>query len=353
MKHVTLVVVVALASAAAGAVAGATLFRRATDGPPDPPQRKILYYRDPMNPARTSPVPRKDEMGMDFVPVHEGEASSPAGGRGVYVDARMAQSSGVREEEVRTRRLTRTIRTVGRVTYDERRLHDLNAKVMGWIEKLYVDYTGKPVRRGEPLMAIHSPSLVATREEYLLALRHRGSLAKEDRETDLPVDAEALVQGARRRLRYFDIPESEIRELERRGRAKKTLTLRSPADGYVVEKSVVEGTQVNPGTPLFKIADLSNVLDARGRLRVRAAMGRGGLGRDDRAPLRAGKDAARARDLRVSDPRGGYAHGEGARRDTQPGPHPAQAGHVRDGDDPVAARAGGGGHSGAGGAPHG
>jgi Cu(I)/Ag(I) efflux system membrane fusion protein len=111
-------------------------------------ERKVLYYRDPMNPSRTSPVPRKDEMGMDYVPVYEGGdgAGGAAAPGGVYVDPRMAQSSGVRVEEVRVRRMSKVIRTVGQVTYDERRLHNLNAKVMGWIDALYVDFTGKPVK---------------------------------------------------------------------------------------------------------------------------------------------------------------------------------------------------------------
>ncbi len=260
MKRSVLVITVAAASAAAGLAVGAIAFRRPASVPMTSPagERRVLYYRDPMNPARTSPVPRKDEMGMDYVPVHEGgEGAQAAAGPGaVYVDPRMAQSSGVRIEEVRVRRLSKVIRTVGHVTYDERRLHDLNSKVMGWIDKLYVDYTGKPVRRGDPLMAIYSPALFSTQEDYLLALRSRDALAPD---SPLRTQADALVDGARQRLRYFDVPESEIRDLERRGAAAKTLTVRSPADGYVVEKSVVQGAQVTPGMPLFKIADLSNV----------------------------------------------------------------------------------------------
>lgn len=260
MTRATLAILVGLASAAAGLAAGVALSRKGGSAPPPAPERKVLHYRDPMNPARTSPVPRKDEMGMDFVPVYEGEASSALeGGRGVRVDPRMAQSSGVREEEVRTRRLTRTIRTVGRVTYDERRLHDVNAKVMGWIEKLYVDFTGKSVRRGDPLLALYSPELVATQEEFLLALRHRTALAATKGGNEKPMGADALVESARRRLQYFDVAESDIRELAQRGRATKTIVLRSPATGYVVEKSVVQGAQVDPGTLLFEIADLSNV----------------------------------------------------------------------------------------------
>ncbi len=261
MNRNALTVAIAVASASAGLAGGALLFGRRAHAPSSVPQQqgKILYYRDPMAPARTSPVPKKDEMGMDYVPVYEGEGPpAGTGERGVYVDPRMTQNTGVREEEVRVRRLTKVIRTVGHVTYDERRLHILNAKVGGWIEKLYVDYTGKPVRRGDPLMAIYSPELVSTQEEYLLALRHRDAIGGSTQAAVLD-DAMALVAAARRRLRNFDVPEGEVRELERRGSAVKTLTLRSPADGYVVEKSVAQGAQITPGAPLFKIADLSNV----------------------------------------------------------------------------------------------
>ncbi len=260
MTRSALVVAVAVASAGAGLGVGALAFRRPAGAPMTSAagERKVLYYRDPMNPARTSPVPRKDDMGMDYVPVYEGgEGAQPDAGPGaVYVDARMAQSSGVRTEEIRVRRLSKVIRTVGHVTYDERRLHDLNSKVQGWIDKLYVDYTGKPVRRGDPLMAIYSPALFTTQQDYLLALGNRDGLAPD---SPLRTQADALVDGARQRLRYFDVPDSEIRDLERRRAAAKTLTVRSPIDGYVVEKSVVQGAQVTPGMPLFKIADLSNV----------------------------------------------------------------------------------------------
>jgi RND family efflux transporter MFP subunit len=260
MRRTAFVVAVAVASAGAGLAAGAFAFRHrgASSTPSGSGERKVLYYRDPMNPARTSPSPRKDEMGMDYVPVYEGGEGAGGAARpgGVYVDPRMAQNSGVRVEEVRVRPMSKVIRTVGHVTYDERRLHDLNAKIMGWIDKLYVDYAGKPVRRGDPLMAIYSPALFSTQQEYLLALHQRNALAPD---SPIRAEADALVDAARQRLLYFDIPESEIGKLERRGAPTKTLTVYSPADGYVVEKSIVQGTQVTPGMPLFKIADLSNV----------------------------------------------------------------------------------------------
>lgn len=259
MKRIQ-VVLVAAALVGAGVAVGGLLFRSSAPPGPKPGERKILYYRDPMNPQITSPTPRKAPDGMDYVPVYEEEAGGEGGGakRGIRVDPRMMQASGVRVEEVKRRPMSRVIRAVGQVTYDERLLHNLNAKFMGWVEKLYVDYTGKSVKKDDPLMEIYSPDLVTTQEEYLLALRHRKGL-KASNVPEARAEADELVQSARRRLLFFDVPEHEIENLERRGAPKKTLMLHSPATGVVIEKSVLAGTQVMPGAPLFKIADLSNV----------------------------------------------------------------------------------------------
>lgn len=255
-----LVAPAAIALVGLGFAAGALLFRKAAPPAATPGERRILYYRDPMNPQNTSPTPRKAPDGMDYVPVYADEAGGEAAGprRGIRIDPRMMQASGVRVEEVKMRPMSRVIRAVGQVTYDERLLYNLNAKFMGWVEKLYVDYTGKSVRKGEPLMEIYSPDLVTTQEEYLLALRHRKGLEASN-VPEARAEAEELVQSARRRLLFFDVPEHEIEDLERRGAPKKTLMLHSPASGVVIEKSVLEGTQVMPGAPLYKIADLSNV----------------------------------------------------------------------------------------------
>lgn len=252
----------AAALVAAGFVAGALFTRRASSPASRAGERKILFYRDPMNPQITSPTPKKSSDGMDYVPVYEGEGGPAAAGggekRGIWIDPRMVQGSGVQVEEVKTRAMSRTIRTVGQVTYDERRLFNMNAKFMGWVEKLYVDYTGKSVRKGDPLMEIYSPDLVTTQQEYLLALRHQKGLQSSN-VAEARTEADELVRSARQRLVFFDIPAHEIEELERRGAPRKTLMIHSPATGFVIEKAVLEGTQVMPGAPLFKIADLSNV----------------------------------------------------------------------------------------------
>lgn len=218
-------------------------------------ERKIVYYQDPMHPWYTSDKPGKaPDCGMDLVPVYEGEENE----QGIKIDPVTVQNIGVKTEEVARRTLTKTIRTSGAVDYDETRLYTINTKFMGWVEKLYVDYTGKAVRQGEPLLDIYSPELVSTQEEYLQAFRYREKLQQSSLE-EARRQAEELVQSARRRLEYWDIPVEEISALEQRGTPKKALTITSPAHGIVVEKMIFDGQQVMPGMALYQIADLSMV----------------------------------------------------------------------------------------------
>ena len=155
--------------------------------------------------------------------------------------------------------LPRTVQTVGFVTFDETRLTTVNPKIDGWVEKLFVDFKGLPVRAGQPLLEVYSPGLVTAQEELLLAkgLLEQTSQSGGGRSRG---NAEALLAAARRRLAYWDIPEEEIRAIEERGSVSKTLTLRSPASGIVVEKNVVEGGRIMPGMDLYRIADLSQGL---------------------------------------------------------------------------------------------
>ena len=154
--------------------------------------------------------------------------------------------------------LPRTVRSVGFVTYDETRLTTVSPKIDGWVERLFVDFTGAPVQAGQPLMEVYSPALVTAQEELLLArrlldeTRAGGGVRSVER-------AEELLDAARRRLAYWDVPEGEINAIEERGTVTKTLTLRAPAGGIVVEKDVVEGARILPGMNLYRIADLSRV----------------------------------------------------------------------------------------------
>ncbi len=218
-------------------------------------EKKIAYYKDPMHPWYTSDKPGKaPDCGMDLVPVYEGESDT----KGIKIDPTTVQNIGVKVEDVVKRKLNKEIRTVGKVDFDERKLYSVNTKIMGWVEKLYVDYTGKAVRKGERLMELYSPELVSTQEEYLQALSYRKKL-NEGAVDEARNQADELVNSARRRLLNWDIPESEIRALEQRGTPKKTMTIYSPADGIVMEKMVREGQNVMAGMELYKVADLSTV----------------------------------------------------------------------------------------------
>lgn len=217
-------------------------------------ERKIAYYRSPMNPQETSPVPKKDAMGMDYVPVY----SDQIGSTQIHIDPATQQNIGVTTETAEKRKLSRNIRTTANITYDETKLYTVSTKIMGYIEKLYVDYTGQYVRKGQPLLSIYSPDLVSTQEEYLQALKYEKEISGKGSAISKQ-GAEQLVQSAKRRLLYWDITENEIKALEKRGTPEKTMTIYSPADGIVTDKMVINGQNIMPGMALYKIADLSTV----------------------------------------------------------------------------------------------
>lgn len=224
----------------------------------DKKDRKILYYKDPMHPWITSPKPGiAPDCGMQMVPVYEGEAEEMAG-TAIKIDPTVVQNIGVKTEEVQKRKMRKVIRTVGKIEVDETKLYSVNTKIMGWVEKLYVNVTGQPVKRGQRLLELYSPELVSTQEEYLLALRYQKAMSGSEVKEAL-AGSSVLVESAQRRLRYWDISDEQIRELERTGVPTKTLTIYSPADGIVMEKMIVQGAAVMPGMNLFQIADLSTV----------------------------------------------------------------------------------------------
>jgi len=173
----------------------------------------------------------------------------------VVLDREAARRIGVAFATVEYRSLPLSARTVGTVVYDETRLATVSPKVEGWVEELYVDFTGAPVRVGEPLMEVYSPQLVSAQEELILAAR----LVAEAGTGRVSENASRLLESARRRLAYWDIPEDEIRRIEESGAPTKTLTLRAPASGIVVEKNVVQGDRIMPGMTVYRIADLSLV----------------------------------------------------------------------------------------------
>ena len=169
---------------------------------------------------------------------------------------------GMKSVAVAVRPLKRTIRTVGRVEYDERRFRTVNTKFEGWIERLYVDYTGRPVKKGEPLADLYSPELLATQREFLQLIKwSREPKPDAQSTTDKMVlrDAAALAAAARERLKLWDISEEQIRKVEETGVPVRTLTIYSPVDGHVVQKMAVQGMRVMPGEKLFDVADLETL----------------------------------------------------------------------------------------------
>jgi len=215
---------------------------------------KIAYWVAPMDPTYIRNEPGKSPMGMDLVPVYENEIS----GSVIKVDPVTSQNMGLRMAPVEKQRLNRTVVTVAHLTYDEQKLSSINAKVSGWIEKLYVDYEGKSVKAGEPLLEIYSPDLVAAQREYLSALKNYERLENAGLESARK-GATNLLDAARDRLLLWDISEKQIDDLQKSGIVNKTMTLYSPVNGYVITKSVIEGDKIAPGMRLFQIADLSTV----------------------------------------------------------------------------------------------
>jgi len=219
------------------------------------PEHKLAFYRSPMNAADTSPVPKKDSMGMDFVPVYEDElagAAEVSGQAGVKIDAQRQQLIGLRTAEVTKGPISGDWRTVGRVAVDETRVRKVNVKVDGFVEKLFVDFVGKKVARGEPLFALYSPDLLNVQNDYALAVRTRAQLGGGPAGDD-------LVAAARRRLELWDVPRSEIARLDRGGAPLRSLTLVSPISGVVTAKSIVQGSRIAAGDTPFEITDLSQV----------------------------------------------------------------------------------------------
>ena len=222
-------------------------------------ERKPLFYRNPMNPAITSPAPAKDEMGMDYVPVYAEDSQPKESKAGtVRIDPTVVQNIGVRTTVAQRATLSRNIRTIGRVTYDEQRVARLHPKYEGWVEKLFIDKTGDWVRKGDMLMSIYSPQLVATQEEYLLALNSAAKL-KDSPFSDVRDGAESLLHSTKERLQLLDVPVHQIDQLKAERKVMKATHIHSPFDGIVMNIGAREGERITPETELYMITDLSRV----------------------------------------------------------------------------------------------
>ncbi|HEY1036057.1 MAG TPA: efflux RND transporter periplasmic adaptor subunit [Pseudoxanthomonas sp.] len=211
-------------------------------------ERKVLYYRNPMGLPDTSPVPKKDPMGMNYVPVYAGDDSAAAPGT-VVMPPDKVQALGVRTEAVQRSVLAATVRTSGTIEIDETRQYAIAPRFEGWVERLYANQTGMQVRRGQPLLSVYSPQLAAAQQEYRLADETARRLAGSD-----PASAKSMVRlrdAARTRLRNWGI--SDLR------RGESAFVLTAPADAVVIEKPVIQGARFEPGEIILRLADLSTV----------------------------------------------------------------------------------------------
>jgi Cu(I)/Ag(I) efflux system membrane fusion protein len=214
--------------------------------------RKIRYYRNPMGLPDTSPVPKKDWMGMDYIPVYQGEEQDD--GKTIRVSLDKVQRSGVRTETVEPRVIVRPVRAVGTVMHDESRLMVVTMRSDGFVEELFVGKTGQHVHAGEPLFRVYSADIQRAQIDLLTAMgtSQRGSGVAAS-------DANRNVEGALQRLRNLGVPESRIKEVRETGANPRTLDWPAPATGDVVEKKVVNGQRVKAGDELYRITDHSHV----------------------------------------------------------------------------------------------
>jgi Cu(I)/Ag(I) efflux system membrane fusion protein/cobalt-zinc-cadmium efflux system membrane fusion protein len=222
-------------------------------------EREILFYRNPMDPAITSPVPLQDEMGMDYVPVYADDSAATMGeGTTIRIDPVVVQNMNVQSAPVERRDLRHHIRTVGYLEYDQERMVTVTTKYSGWVEKVYVNYVGEPVEKGQPLFEIYSPELVQTAQELLSAKRYAGRFDESAEEAQRR--ASGLVEAARTRLGFWDISPEQIAEIEESGEIFRTLKVVAPAGGIVMKRvKSLEGMAVEPGMEIFHIADLSSL----------------------------------------------------------------------------------------------
>ena len=218
---------------------------------------KLLYYRNPMGLPDTSSVPKKDQMGMDYIAVYEDDAEPASGAPLVKLSLDKVQKLGVKTEAVALRDLASTIRAVATVQANERSLATVTSKFDGWIQKLYVNTTGQAVRKGEALMDVFSPDLISAQQEYLIAKRGVQTLAGAS--VEVQASMQRLAEGALQRLRNWDISDAELQRLTQEGKTAQYVTLRSPANGVVLEKPAIQGKRFMAGEVLYQVADLSQV----------------------------------------------------------------------------------------------
>ena len=231
----------------------------------------LLPFRQDMNKKVTDTTTAADPSSSSLIETkQEGDSNQTIV---VEVPPEIQQTMGIRTFAAEVRSMKKTLRTVGRVEYDERKLTTVNIKVEGWIEKLYADYTGKYVSKGAPLADIYSPELISTQLEYINLLNWKSSVGlRTQRNIEFNwgdrfgtvgrltvYDLDPLIDVAKQKFALWEIPEEQMKEIEVSKQPVKTMTIKSPASGYVFQKPVFKGTRVAPGDKIFDIVDLSTV----------------------------------------------------------------------------------------------
>jgi len=206
-------------------------------------ERKVKYWVAPMDPTFIADEPGKSPMGMDLVPVYEDGAPGASAPGSVSIDPVVVQNMGVRIEPVRKETVFRHVRSIGKVEVGEDQISVVNLRFSGWVERIIADKTGDPVKKGQPLIEIYSPELVAAQEEYFLAIRSQGADS-------------ALAKSARRKFDLWGIPAADLDAIARSGKVHRTITIRAPRSGFVLHKDVIEGARVTAGMDIYRIGDL-------------------------------------------------------------------------------------------------
>ncbi len=213
-------------------------------------ERKILYYRNPMGLPDTSPLPKKDSMGMSYIPVYEGDETADDGP--MKISLGRVQRAGVRTEPVGARVLVHPVRAVGTTAFDERKLTVVTLRADGFVEDLFVNTTGQNVRAGQPLFRLYSSQIQQAQIDLIVAV----GAAKR---AVLGADGLTSLNGAMQRLRNLAVPEERIREVKEKGDNPRTIDWPSPASGTIISKKVINGQRVQAGDELYRIADLSTI----------------------------------------------------------------------------------------------
>ena len=240
---------------------GAMVSTSAANGPVKK-ERKLLFYRNPMGLPDTSPTPKKDPMGMDYVAVYVGEedggsGAEPNSANQIKISTEKVQKLGVRTEAAQLRSLDKTVRAAGRIEPDERRTYAISPKFEGYVERLHVNVTGQAVGKGQALFEVYSPELVSAQREYAIAVQGVDSL--QEAGGSAQAGMKQLADSSLQRLKNWDISEEQVKALTKSGETKRTLTFRSPVSGIVTEKKAVQGMRFMPGEELYQVTDLSAV----------------------------------------------------------------------------------------------